>query len=93
MAHTSGEDRAQAFKEFRKVARTEVHDMLAQRINDKRNQMGDDSFKQLIKEVKENYLTKFVLNANITRETLKSRGYEEHRKLMEDEIAYVRKEL
>ena len=55
--------------------------------------MGDDSFKQLIKEVKENYLTKFVLNANITRETLKSRGYEEHRKLMEDEIAYVRKEL
>ena len=89
----SGEDRAQAFKEFRKVARTEVHDMLAQRINDKRNQMGDDSFKQLIKEVKENYLTKFVLNANITRETLKSRGYEEHRKLMEDEIAYVRKEL
>ena len=87
------EDRAQAFKEFRQVARTPVHDMLAKRINDKHSQMGDDSFNQLIADVRANYLVKFILNDRITRDILRSRGYEDHRKQMEAEIAYVRREL
>ena len=87
------EDRALAFKEFRQVARTAVHEMLAQRINDKRTHMGDDSFNELIADVKANYLTKFILNDRITRDVLRSKGYEDHRKQMEAEVAYVKKEL
>lgn len=89
----ANEERAEAFNAFRQVARTEVHDQLAQKINDKRVNMGDDAFNELIAKVKANYLDLFVLNPRITKELLKSKGYEDHRKQMEDEVNYVKKEL
>ena len=89
----ANDERAEAFKAFRQVARTDVHDQLVKKINEKRSNMGDEAFNELIAKVKAGYLDMFILNGRITKELLKAKGYEDHRKQMEDEVAYVKNEL
>lgn len=87
-------DRAAAFKAFKSLMITGLHDQMVKTMTDRHNAMGEEAFNTLIADVKggNNYRTKFA-QINLTNEQLKARGYGDIATQVRNEINYVNKEL
>lgn len=85
------EYRDEAYNEFKKHVET-IRDVYENKAQQEQTKHGSDYMEQLLQDVKDNYYEKFS-QINMQKAELTKKGFEQVRKLITDEIAFVKKEL
>lgn len=86
--NTYRDDAYAKFRTYKNIVRKEFTEY----IDDQETKQGADAMKALLADAKANYLAKYS-QINMTKEQLRSKGYESIANLIRDELAHIKNEM